>query len=108
MNLIKLYEMSEREMVPGYHAKFVHSENVTLAYWSIEEGNALPKHAHHHEQVVNLIEGRFEITVDGEVLVLEPGSVVVVPPNVMHSGKALTSCRIIDVFYPIRTDYIQK
>jgi quercetin dioxygenase-like cupin family protein len=58
--------------------------------------------------VVNLIEGSFEITVDGEALALEPGSVVVIPPNVMHSGKALTSCRIIDVFYPIRTDYIQK
>ncbi|HYF81585.1 MAG TPA: cupin domain-containing protein [Clostridia bacterium] len=108
MNLIKLYEMAEKEMVPGYHAKFVHSENVTLAYWSIEEGNALPKHAHPHEQVVNLLEGSFEITVDEEVLILKPGSVVVIPSNVMHSGKALTSCRIIDVFYPIRTDYIQK
>ena len=108
MNLIKLYEMPEREMVPGYHAKFVHSENVTLAYWSIEEGNALPKHAHPHEQVVNLIEGSFEVTVDGEVKVLEPGSIVVIPPNKMHSGRALTPCRIIDVFYPIRTDYLQR
>ena len=108
MNLIKLYEMQEREMVPGYHAKFVHSDNVTLAYWSIDEGNALPKHAHPHEQVVNVIEGIFEIAVNGEVLELQPGSVVVVPPNVMHSGRALTSCKIIDVFYPIRTDYIQK
>jgi quercetin dioxygenase-like cupin family protein len=108
MNLIKLYEMAEREMVPGYHAKFVHSENMTLAYWNIDEGNSLPKHAHPHEQVVNLIEGSFEVTVDGEAKVLEPGSVVVIPPNVFHSGKALTSCRIIDAFYPIRADYIQK
>ena len=108
MNLIKLYEVAERKMAPGYHAKFVHSENMTLAYWNIEEGNALPKHAHPHEQVVNLIEGKFEITVDGESKVLEVGSVVIIPSNVMHSGKALTSCRIIDVFYPIRTEYIQK
>ncbi|KUO69303.1 MAG: cupin [Clostridia bacterium BRH_c25] len=108
MNLIKLNEMAEREMVPGYHARFVHSENVTIAYWNIVGGNSLPKHAHPHEQVVNLIEGSFELTVDGEALVLEPGSVVVIPSNVMHSGRALTSCRIIDVFYPVRTDYIQK
>ncbi len=108
MELINLYEMEELEMVPGYHAKFVHSENVTLAYWNIEKGNALPKHAHPHEQVVNLIEGSFEITVDGESKVIEAGSVVIIPSNVMHSGKAVTSCRIIDVFYPIRTDYIQK
>lgn len=108
MEIIKLYEMPEREMVPGYHAKFVHSENVTIAHWNIEEGNELPKHTHPHEQVVNLIEGRFEITVNDESAVLEAGSVVVIPSNVMHSGKALTSCRIIDVFYPVRTDYIQK
>lgn len=108
MEIIKLHEMAGREMVPGYHAKFVHSPNVTLAYWDIEEGNALPKHAHPHEQVVNLIEGRFEITVDGESVVLEAGSVVIIPPNVMHSGKALAPCRIIDVFYPVRTDYMQK
>lgn len=108
MELINLYEMAEREMVPGYHAKFVHSGNVTLAYWSIEEGNSLPKHAHPHEQVVNLIEGSFEITVDAESEVIEAGSVVIIPSNVMHSGKALTPCRIIDVFYPVRTDYMQK
>lgn len=108
MNLMKLREIPGREMVPGYHARFVHSENMTLAYWDIEEGNALPKHAHPHEQVVNLIEGSFEVNVDGEIEILEPGSVVVIPSNVMHSGRALTACRIIDVFYPVRTDYIQR
>ena len=108
MKLVKLNEMAEKEIVPGYHARFVHSDNVTLAYWNIEEGKDLPKHAHLHEQVTNLIEGRFELTVDDESKVLEAGSVVVIPPNTMHSAKALTSCRIIDVFYPIRTDYIEK
>ncbi|HYE83044.1 MAG TPA: cupin domain-containing protein [Clostridia bacterium] len=108
MNQIKLWEVAEREMVPGYHAKFVHSENMTIAYWDIEKGNALPKHSHPHEQVANIIEGSFEMTVDGETSVLGPGSVVIIPSNAMHSGKALTSCRIIDVFYPVRTDYIQK
>jgi quercetin dioxygenase-like cupin family protein len=100
--------MVEKEIVPGYHARFVHSENVTLAYWNIEEGKDLPKHAHPHEQVLNLIEGRFEVTVEDESKVLEAGSVVVIPSNVMHSGKSLTSCRVIDVFYPIRADYIEK
>jgi quercetin dioxygenase-like cupin family protein len=101
-------EIVEKEIVPGYHARFVHSENVTLAYWNIEEGKVLPKHAHPHEQVLNLIEGRFEVTIEDESKVLEAGSVVVIPSNVMHSGKSLTSCRIIDVFYPIRADYIEK
>jgi hypothetical protein len=28
-----------------------------------------------------------------------------VPPNVTHSGHAVTECRIIDVFHPVRDDY---
>jgi len=108
MEITKLYEMQSKEIISGYHAKFVHSENVTMAYWDIEEGKALPTHAHPHEQILNLLEGRFEVTLNGEAQVLEAGSVVVIPSNAEHSGRAMTPCRIIDVFYPLRTDYMNK
>jgi quercetin dioxygenase-like cupin family protein len=52
-----------------------------------------------------MIEGKFELTVDAEAKILTPGAVVIVPPNVPHSGKAITDCRIIDVFHPVREDY---
>ncbi len=51
------------------------------------------------------MEGSFELTVAGETQVLEPGSVAVIPGNAPHSGKALTECRILDVFQPPRDDY---
>lgn len=108
MEMAKLYEMPAKEIVTGYHAKFVHSENVTIAYWDIEEGHSLPEHAHPHEQVLNLLEGRFEVTLEGESAVLEAGSVVVIPSNAVHSGRSLAPCRIIDVFYPVREDYVGK
>lgn len=95
----------EKEIVPGYHARFVHSDNLTLAYWRIEPGAALPEHAHVHEQVLNLLEGQFELTLDGQPHSLEAGAVVVIPSNVSHGGKALTACRILDIFYPVREDY---
>lgn len=92
-------------MVPGFHARFIHSPSMTFAYWDIEAGSSLPDHAHEHEQVLNLLEGRFEVTVDGEKEVLEPGSIVVLPSQIPHSGKAITNCRILDVFHPVREDY---
>ena len=105
MKLIKLADIEEKQMLPGLHVRFVHSENMTFAYWNIDAGAALPDHKHPHEQVVNIIEGDFELTVDGEPRIIKPGDVVIIPGNVSHSGKAITDSRIIDVFYPVREDY---
>jgi quercetin dioxygenase-like cupin family protein len=105
MTFLTLKEIEEKEIVPGYRAKFVHSENMTLAYWDVDPGAALPEHSHPHEQIANVLEGRFELTVDGEPRVLEPGMVAVIPGGVPHSGKALTPCRLLDAFYPLREDY---
>ncbi len=105
MPFLNLDGLEESEPIPGYRAHFVHSKNMTLAYWTIEAGAPLPEHSHLHEQVANVIEGEFELTVDGETRRLGPGTVAVIPSNATHSGKAITNCRIIDVFYPVREDY---
>ena len=101
---INLGSIKEREVVKGFRGRFIHSENMTHAYWTIEKGAALPEHAHVHEQVVNILEGKFELTVDGEKKIIEPGNIVVIPSNVPHTGNALTDCRILDVFSPVRED----
>lgn len=100
-----LKDIEEREIVPGYRARFIHSDHMTLAYWDVDPGAALPEHSHPHEQIANVIEGKFELTVAGKSKILEPGQVAVIPSNVPHSGKALTPCSLLDVFYPCRDDY---
>ena len=66
MPFITLSDSEEREMVPGFRARFVHADRMTCSYWTVAAGAALPEHAHPHEQVTNIIRGRFEMTVDGE------------------------------------------
>lgn len=100
-----LKDIPEREVVPGYRARFVHSEHMTLAFWDVDAGAALPEHSHPHEQIANVLEGKFELIVAGESRILEPGQVAVIPSNVPHSGKALTACRLLDAFQPARDDY---
>lgn len=105
MSYINLENLEEKEVVPGFHGKFVHSENMTIVYWSIKAGSALPEHHHPHEQIVNLIEGTFEFVMQGETQVVKPGTTIIVPSDVPHSGKAITDSKIIDIFYPVREDY---
>jgi len=105
MGFINIENIVAREIVPGFTARFVHSENMTFSYWQVKEGAVLPEHSHPHEQVANLIAGKFEMTVAGETRTIEPGRVAVIPSEAKHSGRALTDCYILDVFYPIREDY---
>ena len=105
MGFLDLQSLTEKEIVPGYRARFVHGDKLTLAYWDVDPGAELPEHSHPHEQVANVLEGQFELTVDGESQVLEPGQVAVIPSNLPHSGKAITPCKLLDVFHPARDDY---
>jgi quercetin dioxygenase-like cupin family protein len=104
MPFINLTDLAPKELAPGYTARLVHSDHLTISHVSIDAGAPLPQHAHPHEQIANLIEGEFEMTIAGEARVLKAGMVAVIPPNVPHSGKAITKCCIVDVFCPVRED----
>jgi len=105
MSSLNIADIPEREMVRGFRARFVHADAMTVAYWTIDAGAALPEHRHVHEQIVNVLEGEFELVVDGRPHRLGPGSVFVLPSGVPHGGRAISACRIVDVFHPVRDDY---
>lgn len=105
MIFTQLAEIPSREIIPGFHGKMIHTDHMTFAFWEIEAGASLPEHSHPHEQVAHMIEGEFEFTINGETKVVSPGMLTVIPSNMPHSGKAITDCKILDVFQPVREDY---
>jgi quercetin dioxygenase-like cupin family protein len=105
MPFIQLTELKEHEIIPGYRAVFIHTDQMTLAYWDVAPDAEMPVHSHPHEQVANVLEGEFELELDGDRRVLRPGSAARIPPNAPHGGRARTACRLLDVFYPVREDY---
>jgi quercetin dioxygenase-like cupin family protein len=100
-----LNELPEREVVPGFHGRFVHGENFTVANWRIEQDAILPEHSHPHEQATQVLLGELEITMGGTIYRLTPGQVLVIPGGVAHSGRAISPCEVVDVFQPARDDY---
>lgn len=94
-----------RDLFAGGRVNFTHATAMTLAEWRFEAGAQLPEHSHPHEQISMLLSGEFELTVSGEVYRLLPGSTVVIPSNVRHSGRAIADAHLIDVFHPVREDY---
>lgn len=94
-----------KEIAPGYFARFIHTQHMTLSFVEVKAGSVLPSHAHIHEQISQLLEGEFELTVDGVPITMSKDVVIVIPPNVIHSGRALTDCKLLDTFSPVRADY---
>ncbi|MCP4581824.1 MAG: cupin domain-containing protein [candidate division Zixibacteria bacterium] len=105
MPLVKLDELPELQIAEGVSMRVVTAGTVTVAHVSLTAGAPVPEHSHHHEQVVNVIEGELELTVEGKPFSLTPGKVMILPPNVPHSGRAVTDCRVVDVFHPVREDF---
>ncbi len=101
----KLSKILSKEIMPGYHGKLVHAENMSIAFWDVEKGAQVPEHSHMNEQVMHVIEGVFEFTLEGSTDVYHPGDLVVIAPYKKHSGKALTACKLMDVFSPVREEY---
>jgi len=105
-NLQNWVDIAPVTIAPGYRARFIHSVTMTFALWDVESGAPLPEHSHPHEQVTHLLEGEFEITVDGLVHRMKAGDVLVIASHAVHSGVAVTACQILDVFSPVREDYV--
>jgi quercetin dioxygenase-like cupin family protein len=102
---LHLSEIEPKEIMPGYHGKMIHGETMTLAFWEVEQGAAVPEHQHINEQIMHVLEGRFEFTVAGKTGEYLPGDLVVIPSNTPHSGKAITACKLMDAFCPVREAY---
>ncbi len=105
MSKIQVASITPVELISGYTARFIHTVEMTFSFVDVIAGKTLPEHSHPHEQVSHILEGEFELTLDGKPIRFGAGEVVVIPSNVKHAGLAITDCKILDVFTPVREDY---
>ena len=104
MPIVDTSELKVTERLPGWRARIFNSASMTFAHYEFDSGSTI--HAHHHaqEEVWNVVEGELEVTIDGVAQVARPGVVAIVPPNTLHSVRALTDGRAIIVDHPLRWD----
>ena len=90
---------------PRVHSAMEHSDQISYGCVSLEEGIIVPVHSHPHEQWTYILEGQMEFTLNGETQMLLPGTGAYIPSNALHGARAVTFCKVIDVFTPVREDY---
>ena len=94
-----------KELVAGFTGHYAHGKNMTLGYIEIKAGNNLQQHHHEHEQITYIIEGQLDMVIGGKPCSLTAGMYYVIQSNVSHGAYAVTDCKVIDVFNPVREDY---
>ena len=84
-----------------------YSDNIMNVELKFEKGAVGAMHKHPHEQIGYIIEGSLKYKEEGkEDVVLNTGDTYIVAPNVMHGIECLTEVKLLDIFTPMREDFI--
>ena len=84
-----------------------YTDDLMLVKVAFEAGAIGELHHHPHTQVSYVASGTFEITILSETKIVSTGDVFLIPPNEVHGAKCIESGELIDVFNPLRNDFIR-
>ena len=94
------------QLVEGARTRTFWGERITLSMVEIDANSEVPKHTHPHEQAGILIEGELEMGIGGEVKVLKPGDMYIIPGEVEHYARCGdTPALALDIFSPVREEF---
>lgn len=104
---VRRTESSHYTIFPGVDIFTMAGEKVMLSYVELEPHAVVEKHSHPHEQLGVLIEGELKFTIGNEQQLLRPGDMWRIPGGVEHHVEAGDDpARAIDIFHPVREDYL--
>jgi quercetin dioxygenase-like cupin family protein len=96
--LEKVTEMISRKIVTG--------ERLMSAQVYLKKGALVPKHSHESEQMTYVLQGALKYLIGGEEITVREGEVLHIPSWVDHQAEALDDTFELDLFSPIRQDWL--
>jgi len=98
---------ASRQLIDGVElTTLVHGDETLMGQFKLAKGAAIPAHSHPHEQTGIMISGKLRFKADGKELEVEAGDSWCLPGGVEHSVTALEESVVIEVFSPVREDYL--
>jgi len=85
-----------------------YDDTIMLVNVAFEKGAIGAMHEHYHAQVTYVVSGQFEMTIGDVSKILKSGDSFYIEPQVCHGAVCLEAGLLIDVFSPIREDFMKK
>ena len=96
-----------KELKPGVFMKsYVHGEHTHMCRYLLLKGALIPEHQHPNEQTGYLVSGRMRFFGEAGETIVEPGTAWSIPGGVGHGVDALEESVVIEVFSPVRQEYL--
>lgn len=95
-------------VAPSIARRYITAGRVTVARFELGRGGIVPSHAHEHEQITCVLQGALKFTCGGRETIVRGGEVLQIPSWVEHGVEVLDDAVVIDVFSPVRQDWIDK
>ena len=95
------------EALPGVGRRtLVHGERMLMTEFLLSGGRELPEHSHPHEQAGYLVKGHIVLRIGGVEHDTLPGGSWCVPAGVRHGAAIVEDSVALEVFSPVREDYL--
>ena len=100
LNWEKIDENIDRQIV-GF------DNQIMMVNVRFKKGGIGALHHHFHVQVTHIADGKFEVTIGNDKKILKKGDSFFVPSNVEHAVICMEDGLLVDVFSPMREDFIK-
>lgn len=103
----KTDETGYKDLLEGISMKpLVYGDNSLMAKFRLKKGSKLPRHSHPQEQTGYMIFGKMKLIIDREAFITTSGDSWSIPGNVEHHAEIIEDSIAIEVFSPVRPDYL--
>lgn len=105
---VRWTEVANESLTDTIQRRYINTGQLTIARFELARGGVVPRHSHEHEQVTNVLSGALKfVTADAEVIVRQ-GESITIAPWLEHRVDVLEDAVVIDVFCPVRQDWVTK
>jgi quercetin dioxygenase-like cupin family protein len=107
MKLHRWNEIPVEQLNTSVTRQVLHGESLTVARLSLREGAIVPRHSHPNEQISTIESGVLRFFFDDRDVIARSGESVQIPSGIPHGVEAMEDSVAIDVFSPVREDWIR-
>ena len=107
MKLHQWNKIEHEKLNPQCERQAIHCDQMTIARLYLKKGAVVPRHSHPNEQVTMLEEGTLRFAFDSGDVIVEAGQALQIPGHEPHMVEALADSIAMDLFSPVREDWIR-